>query len=591
MQCDICEIGCFVPDGATGACKRYKNENGLMTELFPDSYLVVCPISAETMPILHFHPKAKFLQISTAGCNFSCEGCVATVVAKEVNPDSGALKHMTPEQIVQRAKDENCEGVVFLMNDPLASFYTFLDVARLARENGLFTGCSSNGYFTLHSLDLIADYLDFVNIGIKGLSDDDYISCGAPGFAPVLRNIRLFHERGVHVEAACMHKKGCDAEVVAIADAVASVSPDIPLQIMRFIPLDDADINDEPSINESEQAHSLASEKLKYVYLFNSPGTSCLDTFCPECGELIFKRDFYGPMGSKLRKINLLDGAMCPVCGHRMEMTGVPADTAFNENDFEGGYPFTRALEIIEGTLAAIGVTGRKEIVKCWEDTLKNSGVRKLHDNIQDFESYAKKINFFGELTGREEQAKRLAGYMRGIISEIKAKTENLESRPRVYYTMGRPLFAMVEDRLENELVEMAGGISVNKTLGCKGRPGMGITAGRLNGLNPDVMFISSFMHSSLDDYYKACEDACVNVEATRNGRVYNYPAPCMDFGSPRWILGLMHIANCLHPELFSYDVEKEAERFYKTFYGIDYRREDVNRSFARPSRAWAVGK
>jgi cell division FtsZ-interacting protein ZapD len=25
-----------------------------------------------TMPILHFHPAAKFLQISTMGCNFDC---------------------------------------------------------------------------------------------------------------------------------------------------------------------------------------------------------------------------------------------------------------------------------------------------------------------------------------------------------------------------------------------------------------------------------------------------------------------------------------------------------------------------------------
>lgn len=113
MKCNICEIGCGIKDGSAGACGRYKNDGGKLIELFPDSYLVVCPISAETMPVMNFYPKAKFLQISTSGCNFDCSGCVATVVAKEVNPDSKALKKLTPQQIVAKAKAEECAGSCF----------------------------------------------------------------------------------------------------------------------------------------------------------------------------------------------------------------------------------------------------------------------------------------------------------------------------------------------------------------------------------------------------------------------------------------------------------------------------------------------
>ncbi len=588
MKCNICEIGCSIKEGAAGSCNRYINENGTIMELFPDSYLVVCPISAETMPVMNFYPKAKFLQISTSGCNFDCSGCVATVVAKEVDPESNALQKLTPQQIAARAIQEDCIGIVFLMNDPLASFYTFLEIARIARHNGLLVGCSSNGYFTEHSLNEISPYLDFINIGIKGLSDEDYRSCGAPGYAPVVRNIRRFYEKGIHVEAACMHKKGEDEKVYEIADTIAAISKEIPLQIMRFIPLDDADISEEPTIAESERVCRQTYEKLDYVYLFNSPGTDCINTYCPQCGKLIYERDFYGPMGSKLRRAEIAaDERHCPGCGYELNIKGTMSEKTYNENDFEGGYPFTRALEIIEGTLAAIGVRDRKQIVKCWEEVLQGGGLQRLHGNIQDFENYTKQIARFGKMTGHDSGASDLIKHMKDRIVSISSRLEGLK-RPSVYYVMSSPLFALEDGRLENSLVEMAGGISINNTLGCSGRPGMKITAERLNGLNPDVIFISSFMHSTLDDFYASCTGLGISVSAVANRRIYNHPAPCFDFGSPRWILGLMHIANCLHPDVFSFDIMAEAEEFYQKFYGIEFSRNDVNRSFAKPVKSWA---
>jgi len=93
----------------------------------PDRYIVACPISIETMPILHFHPGARFLQISTTGCNFDCPGCVSTVIVREMAPDSSALLRLTPEEVVQRARDSGCSGIAFLMNDPLAGLPSFIE--------------------------------------------------------------------------------------------------------------------------------------------------------------------------------------------------------------------------------------------------------------------------------------------------------------------------------------------------------------------------------------------------------------------------------------------------------------------------------
>ena len=155
MLCTICERGCRLAPGHTGACGLYEEEHGEVKERFPDRYLVACPISIETMPVLHFFPGGKFLQVSTAGCNFDCPGCISTVIVREMDSRSTALRHLPPERVVELAEKNECLGIVFLMNDPLASLPTFLRLATLAKSRGLRIGCATNGYFTEASLALV----------------------------------------------------------------------------------------------------------------------------------------------------------------------------------------------------------------------------------------------------------------------------------------------------------------------------------------------------------------------------------------------------------------------------------------------------
>lgn len=588
MLCTICERHCKMNDNEIGKCGRYECLNGSIKERFANTYLVTAPISAETMPVLHFYPRAKFLQISTTGCNFDCEGCISTVVAKEIDVTSHALHVISPEQIIQKALDLKCTGIVFLMNDPLASFFTFLDVCLLAKKHGLLTGCSSNGYFTIESLEQLAPHLDFINIGIKGLNHAIYRSCGASSYKPVLRNIELFYQKGVHVEIACIHKKRNEEEICKIAQYIASISKEIPLHLMRFIPIDHAPIEDEPSIDASESLYIKLKKSLDYVYLFNSPGSECIHTYCPMCQSLIFERNFYGPMGSKLRQIHHYQDGHCTQCGHHIAIKGVPSQSIFDEEGFEGGYPMTRALEIVEGTLIALGVKNHRDVTLCWEELLANDGLKKLHIDIQNFDAYASMIHFLAKLVGKEDNAHALIHYMKNKIDSIKEKSKNFICKPTVYYVMGKPLFGLEEGRLENQLVELAGGISVNKGEDLEGRPGRNISPEKLNELNPDVIFISSFLDSPLEAFYSACAKDNIHVNAVKDHRIYKHLYPCFDFGSPRWILGLMYIANMLHPESFHFDIEQEAVSFYERFYNHHFDGASINRSFAKPYRQFS---
>lgn len=591
--CQVCARGCLIREGGTGACGLYEVRDGELLERLADHYLVACPISIETMPMLHYHPGGKFLQISTTGCNFKCPGCISTVIVSEMPRNSRALQHLDARQVVDKALANDCLGIAFLMNDPLASLPTFLRVAQLARAENLLVGCSSNAYFTPASLEQILPYLDFINIGMKGFSDRSYRDCGASaGIGPVLENLNTLYAADVHLEISCIFSKDKKDELRGLAGHLAGISPRIPLQIMRFIPFEGADISQETSIREAEDFCQELRRSLDHVYLFNTPGTEYLHTPCPACGSVALRRDFYGPMGAKLLSPPEAPGqtgqpGQCRHCQGELDYVGQASRTPYQEGDFEGGYPFTRALEMVEAMLIAMGVERKEEIARAWEHLLNQFGLSKLHRGVQHPLAYIAALRHFGCFAGANRRAEELAVYLEEKLERITKSLSGVFKRPRVYYAMGKPLFFINGGRLENQLVEWAGGVSVNKELTPGGRPGHSLSVEQLNKLDPDIIFISAFISNTVDDFYADCLRLGLKVKAVDQKRIYVHPAPGWDFGSPRWVLGLMHMATVFHPQRCKFDVQGEAQAFYQRFYGMEFKPQDVNRSFAKPSGRW----
>jgi pyruvate formate lyase activating enzyme len=590
IHCSICARACRIKKGEFGACRKYMFSGSELVETSQNKYLIVCPISIETMPMLHFFPRAKFLQITTTGCNFNCDGCVSHMFVRQMDGNSEALHEYSAKEIVERAVSDGCMGISFMMNDPIASYFTFLDVAKAASSKGLLVGCSTNGYFSKKSLNEILPFLDYVNIGMKGFSDERYGRCGAQGIAPVLENIEAMHRGGVHVEISCVYERGMEQELKALAQWIENLNKDMPLQIMRFMPLGQTILNKEPTIGEAEAFCQELMNIVHYVYLFNSPGTRLLDTRCPSCDSVLVARDFFGPMGAKVIDINANDRNMCTTCPATPAIKGLMKERPiFREHGFQGGYPFTRGLEMIEAVLLAIGMTSDREIVSAWEANLAGDGLFGLHKEIATIPGYLCLIDRLGKLCGREKEATALVTYLEKKCDEIENRVAGIRNRPRVCYIMGKPFFCLNPGRFENRLVEHAGGISVNKMLQINGRPGNTVSAKTMRDLNPDIIFTSAFLSNPASEAQKTCRGYYREIPAVKNGRIYTHPFPAIDFGSPRWILGLMHIANTLHPDVFSYDIDKEAETFYSRFYKWPFNKQKLNLSFAKPSIDWHI--
>lgn len=590
MKCKICEIGCEINEHNRGRCGTYVCTDKISQD--PDlGYLGAYPISIETVPLLHFYPSGKFLQVFSMGCNFQCPGCVSRLLASSKRFSRPALK---PSQVVAKALQQECLGIVSTLNEPAANYYIFRDLAVQAKEKGLLMGCSTNCYFTPETLEEFGQLVDFVNVGIKGYSDMSYRACGVQSSAPVFRNIDRLIELGVHVETSVVYSKGREEDVIRVAEALAEVSPEIPVQIMRFLPFNNAPIELEPSIGEAEKLCASLSKHIDYIYLFNSPGTEFLNTYCPDCKSLLAEREFYGPMGS--RAVQPWLNYTC-TCGKTVPVPGKTATESFSEQGFIGGYRISRAFGMVHAVLTCLGILDDNKLLETWKEISDTETLMWIHHQVQQPYSYLEFIRLIAKKAGVPEKGEELVSYIQKrleLVQSLDRKNE-VEGRrlknngPKAYYCMGSPLFALNAGRMENNLITFAGGISINKSLQKEGKPGVNVASSFINEQNPEVIFISGFLSRPLDEFYNLCRQYGIEADAVKQKRVYAVP-PSWDFGNPRWVLGLMYIANRLHPEKAGIDLKKEANEFYLRFYGMPFEEAKPNRSFHRPSAgAWPL--
>ena len=591
MQCKVCEIGCQINEHRKGRCGTYVYNGECLTQDPDLGYFGAYLISIESVPLLHFYPAGKFLQVFSRGCNFQCPGCVARLLSSgKYSPSRFSLQ---PSQIVEKALQQDCLGIVSTLNEPAANYYLFKELAALAKKRDLLVGCSTNCYFTPETLEEFGKLVDFVNVGIKGYSNESYKACGVPSSSPVFRNIARLFDMGVHLEVSVVYSRGKEEDVIKVAKAIAGISPEIPVQVMRFLPFGDAPIELEPSIREAEKLCAELRKYVDYVYLFNSPGTELLHTYCPECGSLLAEREFHGPMGSRLIKPWFKQTC---ACGKIIPVKGTPATESFSEAGFLGGYRISRAFGMVHAVLSCLGAPEEPRLIELWKEISSPETLMQIHHQIQQPDSYLEFIRFIAEKADLQEKGEELVAFIQkrlefvqSLVAETQGQTQGKIQGHKVYYCMGSPIFALNAGRMENNLVSFAGAISINKQLQKEGKPGINVPASFINEQNPKTIFISGFLSRPLDEFYELCRHYGIDVEAVKQRRVYALP-PSWDFGSPRWILGLLYIADHLLPEGLGIDLQKEAEEFYLQFYGIHFEEVKPNRSFHRPSSGrWPV--
>ncbi len=306
--CHLCPFNCRLKENQQGICKSRYNRGG---ELVTDNYgelvtLAVDPI--EKKPLYHFYPGTNILSTGPNSCNFQCKNCQNWTISQKKTETF----YVSPEKLLETAKNHNSLGVAFTYTEPLMWFEYIMDCAPLLREAGLKSVLVSNGFINPEPLDELLPFIDAANIDLKSMRPEFYRKICKGKLEPVLDNLRTIASSRTHLEITNLIIPGLNDSETDISDLVefvASLSDMIPLHFSAYFPNYQMKTIATPP-ETLLRALEIARRRLKYVYLGNVALRDITNTRCPQCGLLLVRRSGYHTTIIGLEK------GLCRQCGY-----------------------------------------------------------------------------------------------------------------------------------------------------------------------------------------------------------------------------------------------------------------------------------
>lgn len=322
VLCQACAQACKLDEGEYGICGVRRVEEGELRLLVYGIAAAVNIDPVEKKPMFHFLPKTRVFSVGTVGCNFSCKFCQNYDISQYPKENGHKIvgRELPPKSIVELSLQNGCDSIAYTYNEPIVFFEYTYDTAKLAHERGIKNIYVTSGYETKKALDLLAPYIDGMNIDIKSFSDEFYKEiCGAR-LKPVLEAVKYAHEKGIWVEITTLlipGKNDSDDEIRDIAKFIANLDTSMPWHLSAFHPTYKMqDISRTPE-STLLRAYKIAEEEgLKYIYIGNIDNEDHESTYCPECKKRVIDRS--GNIGQFVT--NRLDkNGKCPNCKYMLK--------------------------------------------------------------------------------------------------------------------------------------------------------------------------------------------------------------------------------------------------------------------------------
>jgi len=272
QTCNFCHHHCNLQEGKTGFCRvrtLQNNKNvcgnyGFLTSLALD------PI--EKKPLNRFYPGSTILSLGSYGCNLRCPFCQNFSISQN-GRDAFSPVIAAPEQIAAKAlelQNRRNIGVAFTYNEPLLSWEFIRDTGEIVHRNGQKNVVVTNGNFSVEIAKSLAGIVDAYNIDLKGFTPGWYKKLGGD-----LEMVKAFIAEAVksaHVELTTLivpKENDSPEEMEAIAQWIASLSPDIPLHVSKFFPRWNMVDRNETPVTRVYRLADVARKYLKFVYTGN----------------------------------------------------------------------------------------------------------------------------------------------------------------------------------------------------------------------------------------------------------------------------------------------------------------------------------
>ena len=291
VRCDLCNHRCIVAEGDTGKCSVRKNISGKLYSLVYEKFIAKNVDPIEKKPLFNFLPGSRTYSIATIGCNFNCFFCQNYQISQVSKSDENIPgKFETPQNIVKKAIESNCESISYTYTEPTIFFESAYDISVISKKNKLKNIFVTNGYMSREALDMISPYLDAANVDLKSFSDEFYKKNTGGRLDPVLNNIKYMKELGIWVEVTTLLIPGLNdskKELEQIAEFLRDTGKEIPWHISAYFPQYKSKIP-QTSINKIIEAVEIGKNAgLSYVYGGNVSYPGLENTCCPECGNEI----------------------------------------------------------------------------------------------------------------------------------------------------------------------------------------------------------------------------------------------------------------------------------------------------------------
>jgi len=317
VQCVLCPRRCVIDVNQRGICTVRINKDGTLYALGYGNPVAVHIDPIEKKPFFHVLPGTNAFSIAVAGCNMRCLFCQNWEIS-QAKPDETINHKLTPENVVDSAKAENCPFVVYTYTEPIVFYEYMLDISKLARKSGLKNGMHTCGYVNPEPLKELLVYMDAVNVDLKGFNENFYRKMGMMAdLKPVLDTIKTIKEQGVWLELTNLLISGQNddpKEIRAMCLWIKeNLGDEVPLHFSRFMPSFRLQNLPPTPVEKLEEAYGIAKDVgLKYVYIGNVPGHNYESTYCPKCGKIAVKRIGYRVLENNIKAGN------CKFCGEKI---------------------------------------------------------------------------------------------------------------------------------------------------------------------------------------------------------------------------------------------------------------------------------
>jgi len=239
VQCELCPHFCTIKQGKRGKCGARENKDGKLISLVYGKPCSMALDSIEKKPLYHFYPGSKTFTIATVGCNLSCKHCQNWEIS-QAEIEQIHFWNVKPEEIIELTKESGSNIISFSYNEPSIFYEYLLDIAKLAKKEGMKTVMVTNGFINPKPLKLLLKYIDAFNVDLKSINEKFYENiCGAR-LQPILEALKIIHKSGKHLEITNLlipRNNDSDEEITKLVKWIKeNLSTDVPLHFSAFFP-------------------------------------------------------------------------------------------------------------------------------------------------------------------------------------------------------------------------------------------------------------------------------------------------------------------------------------------------------------------